>query len=119
MLGTYHFPGNIRELEAMVHDAVSQHEGGVPSTRAIREMIDEQTSALDSDTVNRAREVGVAEALANARSLPSLKEVEPLVIEEALERADGNKAIAAQLLGISRQVLNNRLSRSRKLTGET
>ncbi len=118
ILGTYHFPGNIRELESMVHDAVSQHEGGVLSTESFREVIDEQTSAFGSATVNRAREVGFAEALANARSLPSLKEVEPLVIEEALKRAEGNQVIAAQLLGISRQALNKRLSRARKSTTE-
>ena len=40
------------------------------------------------------------------------------MIEEALKRADGNQTIAAQLLGISRQALNNRLNRARKLTDE-
>ena len=63
-------------------------------------------------------EVGLAEALASAQKLPPLKGIEPLVIEEALKRADGNQTIAVQLLGISRQALHNRLSRSRKLTDE-
>ena len=116
ILGTYHFPGNIRELEAMVHDAVSQHEGGVLSTESFREEIDEQTSASGSDTVNRAREVGFSEALASTRSLPSLKEVEPLVIAEALRRTDGNQTIAARLLGVSRKALSSRLSRARITT---
>ena len=114
LLSTYHFPGNIRELESMVRDAVSRHKGGVLSTVSFRQEIDEQTSVLHKDTATRAGEVGFAEALASARSLPSLKEVEPLVIEEALKRAGGNQAIAARLLGISRQALHNRLSRSRK-----
>ena len=119
LLATYHFPGNIRELEGMVRDAVGRHKGGVLSTESFREAIDEQTSVLHKNTVTVAGEVGFAEALASARSLPSLKEVEPLVIEEALNRADGNQTIAAQLLGISRQALHNRLSRVRKLTDET
>ena len=118
LLSTYHFPGNIRELEGMVRDAVSRHKGGVLSTGSFREEINEQTSVLHKDATSGAGKVGFADALASARSLPSLKEVEPLVIEEALKRAGGNQAIAAQLLGISRQALHNRLSRVRKLTDE-
>ena len=113
LLETYHFPGNIRELEGMVRDAVSRHKGGVLSTESFRQEIDEQTSVLHGGALPGAGEVGFAEALASARSLPSLKEVEPLVIAEALKRADGNQTIAAQLLGISRKALNNRLNRAR------
>jgi len=35
-----------------------------------------------------------------------------LLIDEALRRADGNQAIAAEMLGISRQALNKRLKQS-------
>ena len=48
--------------------------------------------------------------------LPPLKKVEHLIIAEALKRADGNQTIAARLLGMSKQALNNRLNRTRKLT---
>ena len=116
LLKTYHFPGNIRELEAMVHDAVSQHEGGVLSAESFREAMDEQTPALHKDFSTGTEDSGFVEALARARNLPSLKEVEPLVIEEALRRADGNQTIAARLLNISKQALNKRLSRARKST---
>ena len=44
LLKTFHFPGNIRELEGMVRDAVSKHKGGVLSTESFRQEIDEQTS---------------------------------------------------------------------------
>jgi PAS domain S-box-containing protein len=119
LLATYHFPGNVRELEAMVHDAVGRHKGGVLSTESFREEIDEQTFGSHGNTVTGVGEVGFAEALASAQKLPPLKEIEPLMIEEALKRADGNQTIAARILGISRQALHNRLSRSRKLTDET
>ena len=49
----------------------------------------------------------------NIPKLPALKEMEELLIAEALKRADGNQTIAAQLLGISRKALNNRLNRAR------
>ena len=119
LLKTYHFPGNIRELEAMVHDTVSQHEGGVLSTESFREEIDEQTSKLHKNTAIGTEEVRFVEALARARNLPSLKEVEPLVIEEALKRADGNQTIAARLLSISRDALTKRLNRMRKSESKT
>ena len=46
--------------------------------------------------------------------LPVLKDAEQLLIMEALKRSDGNQTIAAQLLGMSRQALNNRLNRTSK-----
>ena len=116
LLETYHFPGNIRELEGMVRDAVSRHKGGVLSTESFRQAIDEQTSVLHGGALPGAGEVGFAETLASARSLPSLKDVEPLVIAEALKRADGNQTIAARLLGVSRKALSSRLSRARITT---
>jgi DNA-binding NtrC family response regulator len=45
-------------------------------------------------------------------SLPSLKEVEQALIDEALRRAEGNQSVAARTLGLSRRALNNRLRRS-------
>ena len=54
LLKTYDFPGNVRELEAMVHDAVSQHEGGVLSTECFREEIEEQTSVSHGDAALNA-----------------------------------------------------------------
>ena len=99
-----------------MRDAVSRHKGGVLSTESFRQEIDEQTAALHAGALPGAGEVRFAEALASATSLPSLKEVEPLLIEEALKRADGNQTIAAQLLGMSRKALNNRLNRARLAT---
>ena len=116
LLATYHFPGNIRELEGMVRDAVGRHKGGVLSTESFREEIDEQTFGSHGNTVTGVGEVGFAEALASAQKLPPLKEIEPLMIEEALKRADGNQTIAARILGISRQALNNRLNRAQIAT---
>jgi DNA-binding NtrC family response regulator len=45
-------------------------------------------------------------------TLPTLPDIERLLIEEALRRADGNQTTAARLLGLSRRALNNRLRRA-------
>ena len=44
--------------------------------------------------------------------LPTLKEMEDLLIQEALNRSDQNQTIAADILGISRRALNNRIQRN-------
>jgi DNA-binding NtrC family response regulator len=56
----------------------------------------------------RAREV----KLSFPDSLPSLREAEQALIDEALRRAQGNQSVAARTLGLSRRALNNRLRRS-------
>ncbi len=47
-----------------------------------------------------------------AEKMPTLKEAEELLIAEALRLADNNQRLAATYLGITRQALNKRLSRS-------
>ena len=116
LLSTYHFPGNIRELESMVNDAVSGHEGGVLSTEPFRRKIDEHTSVFARNGALKVGVVTFSDTLSLLQELPSLKEIQDQVIAEALQRADGNQTIAARLLGMSKQALNNRLNRARNST---
>ncbi|MCP5106405.1 MAG: hypothetical protein GY950_23670 [bacterium] len=51
-------------------------------------------------------------------NFPKLKEVERLLVTEALRLADNNQGIAASLLGISRNAFNKRLVREKKVTGQ-
>ncbi len=44
-------------------------------------------------------------------TLPTLKEVPQLLIEEAMARTNNNQAVAARLLGITRSGLNKALKR--------
>ena len=116
LLGTYHFPGNIRELEGMVLDAVSQHKEGLLSTHTFHQEINEQP--IVSGEVKTLKESIFSSELSTLDVLPDMKKVEQMMISEALKRADGNQTIAAQLLGISRHALNKRLIRSKKLTDD-
>jgi DNA-binding NtrC family response regulator len=109
LLKIYSFPGNIRELEGMIFDAVGRHESGILSLDSLREKI------ADSDhPLTPAEAIGETNEglFANAEKLPTLEESEDLLVAEALKRADGNQTIAADLLGISRRALNNRLARA-------
>jgi len=110
LLSNYPFPGNIRELEGMIFDAVSLHKSGILSLALIRQKISDYTQdrkdnlKVIADDNNKP--INIPE------KFPTLKETEDSLIEEALRRADGNQTIAAELLGISRRALNNRLRRA-------
>jgi DNA-binding NtrC family response regulator len=104
LLSSYHFPGNIRELESMVFDAVSSHTSGILSMDAFKAHL---SSASVSDAADSPPEKGAL--ISFSQQLPTLKQVEQLLIDEALKRANNNQSIAALSLGISRQALNKRL----------
>jgi DNA-binding NtrC family response regulator len=110
LLQTYHFPGNVRELKAMVFDAVTRHGSGMLSLESFTEVIHEHPQP-SAQQVGSSRVTGL-EALLGGR-FPTLKEAEQILVDEALRRSQGNQGIAAGLLGISRQALNKRLVRAR------
>jgi two-component system, NtrC family, nitrogen regulation response regulator GlnG len=108
LLRTYSFPGNVRELEAMIFDAVAQHRGTTLSLHSFKSAMG--AGSLLADVIDRPTDVT---ALWPER-LPTLDEAEEALVQEALRRADGNQGIAAGILGLSRQALNKRLMRRRE-----
>ena len=110
ILSNYSFPGNVRELEGIIFDAVSRHTSGVLSIENIRK----KTIGSEVDIVNNNsgnNNENYSESLIFTSQFPSFKTAEILMIKEALKRSDNNQTIAAQLLGITRRALNNRIQR--------
>jgi len=112
MLRAYGFPGNVRELEALVFDAVARHAGGTLSRASFGEVIAGEPPSSTGDSAPDRPGTTPLATLSPDR-LPTLREAEDQLIAEALHRADGNQGVAAALLGLSRQALNKRLSRRR------
>ncbi|MGP4087059.1 sigma-54-dependent Fis family transcriptional regulator [Streptomyces sp. KR55] len=81
------WPGNIRQLELVIRSAAAQRRTG-----------DITLADLPSDLLHPSR-----------RPLPYLADVELRAIVSALQRADGNKKLAARDLGISRSTLYRKL----------
>jgi DNA-binding NtrC family response regulator len=115
LLHTYAFPGNVRELEAMVFDAVARHQGGTLSLQAFKEAMGAGQSLLTGEPWSAL--ALPAPSPWEAEPLPTLKEAEEALIAAALRHAAGNQGVAAGLLGVSRQALNKRLRRRQPLPG--
>jgi DNA-binding NtrC family response regulator len=111
LLGTYHFPGNVRELKGLVYDAVTRHQSGVLSLETFKKRIHNGKTAAGSSQAAPA--AGTGGKVFFAEPLPSLKEVEQALVDEALKRAKNNQSIAAGMLGLTRSALNKRLNKGK------
>ena len=109
LLSTYYFPGNVRELESMIFDAVSSHQSGLLSMDLFKAHISKKHPVSAVATDNASTHKGAL--IRFSHQLPTLKQIEQLLIDEAMKRASGNQSIAALSLGISRQALNKRLKK--------
>lgn len=107
LLHTYDFPGNVRELQAMIFDALVQHSSG-----------DLLSHSVIQNHITRGRQhkgavihdpSATSAPIAFSDPLPTIKEATRQLIETALKRTDNNQSQAAAMLGISQQALSKRL----------
>ncbi len=111
LLGSYHFPGNVRELKAMVYDAVSTHTAGKLSMATFKQTIDSSNGCACARADNSPK-LPATKAIAFAEQLPTIDEAIQQLIDEAMKRSQGIQTIAAGFLGISRPALSKRLKKS-------
>lgn len=108
LLESYHFPGNIRELQAMVFDAIAQHKDGMLPLTVFRNHI-----SIVRQTESRLHGANGSSGvpLTFADPLPTIKQATRMLVEEAMHRAGSNQSAAASMLGITQQALSNRLKK--------
>ena len=107
MLATYSFPGNIRELRAMVYDAVSVHRERILGLETFIKAIG--PASRQAPTLRTAQ----GNIFSGVERLPTFAEAAELLVAEAISRSGGNQTIAARLLSISQPALSKRLKMAR------
>lgn len=107
LLSTYDFPGNVRELKAIIYDAVARHDSNVMSLTSIREAIGIENVSSGNENIDIADEQNVQ----FGRRLPTFKKVEELLLKEALHRTSNNRSLAAKLLGVTPSAISQRISK--------
>jgi len=107
LLSVYPFPGNIRELRALMFNAMSHHSQGKLSLQTFKAVMQQTTKMNEEELLPKSQTL--KNLFASLERLPSFEEAENSLIEEALKRTDGNQSLTAALLGITRQTLHRRL----------
>jgi two-component system response regulator AtoC len=97
-LEEYSWPGNVRELRNVVERAI------------LVERDDELGAAAFSGLVKDGRQASPSDIVLPAGGL-QLVEVERELIRQALERSEGNRTRAAELLGLTRDTLRYRIEK--------
>jgi len=105
ILKRHTYPGNVRELESIIFDAVSRHRTGELSLKSFQSHI---TGNPEADEVMAAA-TSADLPITFSSNLPTIKQANQMLVEEAMRRCDNNQSRAARLLGISQQALSKRL----------
>lgn len=103
LLVTYHYPGNVRELKAMVFDAVAKHKSKMLSISTFKEYISK--NSVEPEVSYASVSLGDKYYTSNWKHLPTIKQNNKILITKVLDFTKGNQSLASQILGISRQTL--------------
>jgi two-component system, NtrC family, nitrogen regulation response regulator GlnG len=92
------FPGNVRELRALIVDAVSRARG--PRLRV---------TDFDLPSGAAGEAPSTAPVVSFGPLLPTLRQVTEMLVDAALERSGGNQSVAARLIGVTPQAVSRRI----------
>ncbi|MGB3222273.1 MAG: sigma-54 dependent transcriptional regulator [Desulforhopalus sp.] len=101
VLNCYDFPGNIRELEGMIFDAVSNNTKMIVSLEDFKNKVFGKNPSRLNDAAYTA--ISIFESM---KVVPTLYQARESLVSEAMKRAQGNQTVAARMLGISQPALS-------------
>jgi DNA-binding NtrC family response regulator len=110
----YHWPGNIRELENVIHHAMLVCDGGVVRGEDLQLPPAGGQLGVDAGAASRQDDLlseldDLLARLCETQPGQLFSQVESALVRAAYARAGQNQIKAAQLLGVSRNVLRGRL----------
>jgi len=101
LLSRYDFPGNIRELDHLIRDALARTDSSELSTFPFLERTGKNLAGHAEPQSPSSQSF--------PERLPTLHQAIAMLIDEAIRRSHGNQSVAAGWLGISHQALSKRL----------
>ncbi|MBH0179612.1 MAG: sigma-54-dependent Fis family transcriptional regulator [Nitrospira sp.] len=114
LLLRYQFPGNVRELSNLIERAVLFCPGSTLESSHFPSDVHSNFSPLAADsirpptTASSTTDPDSAQIHMTFRLGDRLSDLEDRIINEVLQRSEGNKTLAAKLLGITRWMLDRR-----------
>jgi DNA-binding NtrC family response regulator len=105
LFATYPFPGNIRELESVIFDAVTSCKSEKLSLEPFISYIHQSEPATKIEDMGQS--IGASTLKEKIDSISQMTEKQ--IIIDALNKTNQNRTRAAELLGISRRTLQNKI----------
>jgi DNA-binding NtrC family response regulator len=105
LLAAYPFPGNIRELESMIFDAVTSCKSERLPLEPFRSYIRQGEPATKTEATRQSIATSTLKEKIDSISQMTEKQM----IMDALNKMNQNRTKAAELLGISRRTLQNKI----------
>jgi len=115
LLRIYAFPGNIRELRAMIANALMNHTSRMLSSESFKAYMAAATDGPVPMPVAAESADPFTSLRFDPESMPKLKEattrIASMLIDQAMDIAGGNQTVASRILGISQQALSLKLKK--------
>lgn len=108
-LAEYPFPGNIRELRGLVYDAFSRLRADTLHPRDFQSLF--KRGLHEPNKLASNRQSPESSWTPHFETLPSIEEMNRLLVQEAMRRNNNNQTRAAAQLGLTRQALAKRLKK--------
>lgn len=112
LLLDHSFPGNVRELQSIVLEAVARSQDDRITMETVQTILLQERGFAPSCTPFERKFSADKKPAVSFPTFPTIQQAEDELIRIALQLSGGNQGKAAALLGISRQALNKRLQRT-------
>ncbi|RJP18259.1 MAG: sigma-54-dependent Fis family transcriptional regulator [Candidatus Abyssobacteria bacterium SURF_5] len=104
----YDWPGNVREMENLIERAMVLGKSDVLGPENFPAQIRRQREQIDSPK-NLLGQLKLPDA--GISLIETVEEMEKRLIQEALEKTNGNKTKAAELLGVTRKIMRYKVEK--------